>query len=122
MQRLMLTDANQLVERVRPSPSQSANKNSRLELACLEPCQFQYLFASYKRLGNLRRHFVDLDRINQFEQTGNLIINICRTILNIFEPINQDELNAIMNQSMQTKDSLDNRIQLFFFGHLYIFI
>ncbi len=46
----------------------------------------------------MRRHFVDLDRLNQFEQTTNLIINICRTILNIFEPIDQDELNAIMNQ------------------------
>lgn len=79
LQRVMLNDRADLQTLVRP-----ADKSARAE-QCLETCQFKYLFASYKRLNNLKRHFENLDRLDQFTQTNNLIINICRTILNIFE-------------------------------------
>ncbi len=95
----MMNDRNQLEERVRPSQTQSSSKTSRMELACLETCQFQYLFASFKRLNNLKRHFNDLNRLDQFEKTKNLIINICRTILSIFESSTQQEINLIANQT-----------------------
>jgi hypothetical protein len=90
----MLTDRAQLEERLRPLQTELVHNN----FACLETCQFQYLFGAFKRLTNLKRHFADLNHLDQFEQTNNLIINICRTIINIFEPANVNEIDAFLNQ------------------------
>lgn len=95
----MMTERSELQSRIRPNLDQEApNPN----LPCLENKQFQYLFASFKRLHNLKRHFEKLERLEQYELTMNLIINICRTMLSIFE--NNEELVLTEKQPSNSND------------------
>lgn len=107
LQRLMMTDRGELESRVRSAITSDQNKAN---LACLETSQFQYLFASFKRLNNLKRHFEALERLDQFEAAANLIINICRTMLNIFEPHDPQEFIQKENatQTNESKFLLNN--------------
>ena len=79
-----MTDRGELESRLRPS---SEENNS----VFLETSQFHYLFASYRRLTNLQKHFEKLECLNIFEQNLCLIHNICRTILSIFESPDQPQ-------------------------------
>jgi hypothetical protein len=106
----MITDRNQLEERVRPSHlTQSAAKTSRLELKCLEINQFSYLFESFIRLNESKRHFVALNRIDLFDFCSNLVTNICRTILNIFDmPGTSIDINMNTNDSQSFLNSKED--------------
>ena len=99
----MMTDRNALEERVRPAQLTQATKTSRLELKCLETSQFNYLFESFKRLHDTKRHLVALNRQDLFDFVSNLIINMCRTLLNIFESTDTD-INLNNQQSQFTNE------------------
>ena len=105
LQRLMITERSELESRIRPNLEQI---NSNHNLPCLENRQFQYLFASFKRLSNLKRHFEKIERLEQYDLTINLIINICRTMLSIFE--NNEEL-------ILTEKTPNNNEQQFVLNH-----
>jgi len=98
-----MNDRKQLEERVRPSCHQ-LNESNRQELKCLEPCQFNYLFESFVRLNESKRHFIALERLDLFEFCSNLIINICRTILNIFESSTTFDLSQHQQQQQQQQN------------------
>ena len=106
----MITDRNQLEERVRPAQlTQSAAKTSRLELKCLETNQFNYMFESFIRLNESKRHFVALNRVDLFDFCSNLVINICRTILNIFDMSGTSiDLNMNANDSQSFLNSKED--------------
>jgi hypothetical protein len=106
----MMNDRKQLEERVRPSFQ--LNESNRQELKCLEPCQFNYLFESFVRLNESKRHFIALDRLDLFEFCSNLIINICRTILNIFESSTTFDLSQKQQQQNIDQSFLNNKEDL----------
>lgn len=90
----MMTDRADLEARLRPADIEN-------KTAFLETSQFQYLFACYRRLTNLRRHFENLNRLDISEQTQCLIHNICRTILSIFEAPDQPQDFKLVQPSSQ---------------------
>ncbi|CAF0817504.1 unnamed protein product [Brachionus calyciflorus] len=75
LQRIMLTDATELKNRIRPR-DKPLNQSSN---------QFIYLYNCYLRLNKMRAKFSDLNANDLFESFSNLIINMCRTLINIFE-------------------------------------
>jgi hypothetical protein len=82
LQRMMITDQDELKSRMRPNSEKSPKLNK----------QFPYLFESYQRLHRFRKEIDQLDD-KLFDYISNLIVNMCRTLLTIFDDFTQVDLS-----------------------------
>jgi hypothetical protein len=78
----MITDEEELKNKIRPN-------NSSVKPALSK--QFNYLFECYQRLHKYKKELDQADT-NLFEYISNLIINMCRTLLTIFDDFTQVNL------------------------------
>jgi hypothetical protein len=79
---MMITDEHELKSRMKPF----SEKHLKLSK------QFPYLFECYKRLHKFK---IDLNQLDDtlFDYISNLIVNMCRTLLTIFDDFTQIDLN-----------------------------
>lgn len=77
----MLNDAKEIIERQRPK--EKPLKNGLIEN------QFLYLFECYVRLENLKKKFLEINLTDHYDFTKNLIINMCRTVISVFESVQE---------------------------------
>jgi hypothetical protein len=78
----MLTNRDELSQRLRPITTSNSRQEKRF---ALETSQFNYLFECYKRLNKYKLEKNVQLTSDLYSFCSNLIINISRTILNIFE-------------------------------------
>ena len=78
----MITDHDELNQRLRP-PTTFNPKQEKTN--ALDTNQFNYLFECYKRLTKIKSEKKIFLTSDLYTFCSNLIINICRTLLNIFE-------------------------------------
>jgi hypothetical protein len=83
----MINEKSQIEDRVLPQAklkSAAGFVNNQLN-------PFAYLFSSYLNLNKFQSKFKKLDQLELFEQCSSLIINMCRSIINLFESDNELE-------------------------------
>ena len=79
---MMITDEDELKSRMRYFSQKQSKINK----------QFPYLFECYQRLHKSRKELDELDH-TLFDYISNLIVNMCRTLLTIFDDFTQIDLN-----------------------------
>jgi ubiquitin conjugation factor E4 A len=87
LQRLMITDREELKEKIKPVKHLKESPSTLKEdlKSAIDTNHFSYLFDCFKRLNKLKENFAKLNNSDLFEHCSSLIVNMCRTILNIFE-------------------------------------
>lgn len=77
----MLNDAQEIIERQRP-------REKPLKTGLIDN-QFIYLYDSFIRLENLKEKFFKINLTEHYDFTKNLIINMCRTVISVFESVHE---------------------------------
>ena len=85
LQRLMLYEKSQLEDRMVLNSADS-NDTAFLDNQ-LNP--FSYLFSSYVNLNNFEAKFASLQLTESFEHCSSLIINMCRSLISLFDTHNE---------------------------------
>lgn len=93
----MLTNREELNQRLRPISTSNSRQDKR---SALETSQFNYLLDCYKRLNKYKLEKNVLLSSDLYTFCSNLILNISRTILNIFETSSNPNLDFSITDTM----------------------